>query len=102
MANKPNIALLCQLYKPHILIGGQVTEGKLYGLVQPTLDGLPGHMQPVVGQADMADFPRRLCLQHYFVQSGAVTGLGTKGRVVKLIEINVLQIREAGFQILFQ
>ena len=57
-------------------------------------------MEAVVGQADVPNFSGLFGLQHTFIQTRTVPGLGAEGRVVELVEVDVSQVGEAGLQIL--
>ena len=56
----------------------------------------------MVGDADVPHHAICLGLQHGLVQAGAVAGLGAEGRIVELIQINVIrpQVVQGGVQIL--
>ena len=80
-------ALVHQL---QLLGTGEVAEGKLEGVVQPGVDGLVGHGQPVVGDGDVPDLPLALGLQGGLVQAVLPAGLGAEGGVVELVDVDIV------------
>ena len=99
--DKAHVRLFAGLHQLQLLLPGEVAEGELQRLVQAGLDGLVGHGQPVVGDADMADLTLALCLQRRVVEAALIPGPGTEGRVVELIDIHIVrpQVFEGGLQI---
>ena len=88
-----------QLHNLQIGFGGEIAEGELEGFIEAGLDGLLCNAEPVVGDADVADLALGFGLEHGFVQTGAVAGLGAEGRVVELIDVDVAQVGQADLQI---
>ena len=102
--DEAHVVLLAQSHQLQILLRCQVAEGKLQRLIEPGLNGLVGHSQTVVGDTDVTDLS--LCFElHYIVQilglglqgrlvePGTVARLRTEGRIVKLIDINVVSLQ---------
>ena len=92
------------LHQLLVLGAGEVTVRELEGGVQPGVHGFPGHGQPVVGDADVADFPLGLGFQGGVVKTVLPAGPGDEGGVVELIEVDKIgaQLPQAGFQVLPQ
>ena len=96
-------ALCAALFHQLLLLGaGQVAVGELEQGIQPGINGLMGHRQPVVGNGDMADFPLGLGLQGGIVQPVLPAGARDKGGVVELVDVDVVgaQCFQAGLQML--
>lgn len=81
---------------------GQVAVWELERGVQPGVNGLMGHGQPVIGDGDMANLALGLGLQGGIIQAILAAGLGAEGGVMELVNVNVVgaQVPQAGFQVL--
>ena len=94
--------LPAQLHQLQLLLPRDIAEGELQRLVQAAFNGLVRHREPMVGEADVPHHALCLGLQHGLVQPGAVTGLGAEGRIVELVQIDVVrpQVVQRGVQVL--
>lgn len=99
---KPIFFLLAEFHKFQFLGAGDVAERELQRLVQTTLDGFLRHGQAVVGDADVPDQALGLRFQCGIVQAGGVSWPGAEGRVVELVDVNVVgaQVFQGGMQVL--
>ena len=94
--------LPAQLHQLQFLLPRDIAEGELQCLVQAAFNGLVRHREPMVGDADVPHHTLRFCFQYGLVQAGAVAGLGAEGRIVELVQIDVVrpQIVQRGVQVL--
>ena len=86
-----HVGLGAVLHQPQLLLGGEVAEGELQGLKVPGGNGLLGHEQPVVGNADVPDIPLPLHLQGGGKGPLRVVDIRQLGRVVELEEVDVVR-----------
>ena len=86
------LALLHQL---QVLGRRQVAEGELQRLKIPGVDGGLGHLQPVVGDTDVADVALLLHLQSGGKGAVRVLGVRQDGGIVELKQINVVRLQTA-------
>ena len=100
--DEAHLFLLAEFHKFQFLRAGDVAERELQRLVQTALDGFLRHGQAVVGDADVPDQTLGLRFQRGIVQAGGVSGPGAEGRVVELVDVNVVgaQVFQGGMQIL--
>ena len=100
--DKAHPDLLALVHQLLFLGPGQVAVWELERGVQPGVNGLMGHGQPVIGDGDMADLALGLGLQGGIIQAILAAGLGAEGGVMELVNVNVVgaQVPQAGFQVL--
>ena len=102
--HKAHACPLAHLHQLLLLGAGEVAVGELEGGIQPGINGLPGHRQAVVGDADVADLALGLGLQSGIVEAVLPAGAGDKGGIVELIDVDIvcIQVSQAGLQVLPQ
>ena len=93
--DEAHVVVFAQVDEVQLFVGCQVGEGELERFVEAAVDGLVGHGEAVVGDADMAHFALFAGLEHGLVEAGAVAGLGTEGGVVELVEVDIVGAEEA-------
>ena len=89
--DETHIVLSAHIHNLDILLGSQVAEGELHGLIEPRLDGLLRHRQPMVGNADVPDLPLLFRLDHGLVEPGPISWFRAEGGIVELIDIDVIR-----------
>ena len=96
--NKAHIFFFAARNNFYVFFCGKVAEGELQRFVQPAVNGLMGDFQAVVRNADVADLSLLLRFFHGFIQACAVPGLRAEGRVVELVNVDIVcfQQRQAG------
>ena len=100
--DKAHVGGLTLVDQFQLLLTGNVAERELQRLIQAAVNGLVGHRQPMVRDADVPDHALGFGLLHGLVQAAAVTGLRAEGRVVELIQVDVIgaQIGQGSVQVL--
>ena len=101
-ADEAHVLFLAQAYQRFFLFTGKVGEGELKRIIQAGKNGFLGHVQTVVGDADMADEALLFGFQHGVVQSDAVAGARHIIGIVELVDIDVIGFEQAqaGVQVL--
>ena len=58
-------------------------------------------MKTVVGDSDVPDLACLFCLKHGLIKACAVTGKGTEGRIVELVDVHVISLEhlQCGFYV---
>ena len=88
--DEAHVVLPAQLHQLQILLRGQVAEGELQRLEVAGFDGLMGHLQPVVGDTDVADVAFLLGLQRGGKGAVRVVDVRQDRRVVELEQVDVV------------
>ena len=78
------------LHQLQFLLAGEVTERELHGLVEIRFHTFVGHIDLVGSDADMADLPLFLRLQHTFVHAGTVSRFPALLHLMELVYIDAV------------
>ena len=70
--------------------GGKIAERKLKGFIKPAFNHLHGNSQLMVRDADVANFSCRFGGQSRLIKSASIPRPGAEGRIVELVNINVV------------
>ena len=88
--DKAHICRLALVHQFQLLLTGDIAERELQRLVQTAVNGLVGHLQAVVGDADMPDHALGFGLLHSLVEAGAVAWLRAECGIMELVQVNVI------------
>ena len=93
--DEAHVVLPAQLHQLQVLLRGQIAEGELQRLKIAGLNGLVGHLQPMVGDADVADVALLLGLQCGGKGPVRVMDIRQHRRIVELEQVDVIRPQAA-------